>query len=169
MITKYFLLITSIAFFLNSPVIAQEAEIDAETLAIARDVIEVTNAATTVKRIIPILSEQQRRIFVSQNGGEVTEEKQKEIALTLRYLAEELEAIYPDFYEEIAKLYAKKFSKIDLVILRDFYSSDVGKRFTTGSAELSQDIGVLGQQWMSGNATEAAKRARMRASETLSQ
>jgi hypothetical protein len=167
MITKYFLLITSISFFLTSSVTAQEDNVDVETLAIARDVIEVSSAAETVKRIIPILLEQQKRIFISQNGGELTEEKQKEISLILQYLTEELDLIYPAFYEEIAKLYATKFSKSDLMVLRDFYSSDVGRRFTSGSAELSREIGVLGQQWMMGNATEAAKRARTRALEAL--
>ncbi len=141
---------------------------NAEKLALAASVVEATNAAVTVKRIIPILLEQQKRVFLSQNGGNIDEKQQREIELTLQFLTEELELIYPAFEANVAALYAKKFSKDDLNAILAFYTSGVGKRFASGSTELSREIGTLGQEWMSKEAFDAAKRARTRAVEEAS-
>ncbi|UTW55175.1 DUF2059 domain-containing protein [Kordiimonas sp. SCSIO 12610] len=151
------------------PLFPQTAEVDEKALTLAEEVVEVTNAGDVVRRIIPIMLEQQKRVFLSKGSADITDEKRNEINLTLKYLNEELESIYPAFKVEVAKLYANKFSVTDLQAILDFYTSDVGQRYSSGSIELSQEIGALGQKWMAKEALDAAKRARARAVEDISE
>jgi hypothetical protein len=168
MMTFRLMFILSVLFALFAGAVEARDSDNAEKLALAVSVVEATNAAVTVKRIIPILLEQQKRVFLSQNGGNVSEQQQREIELTLQFLAEELELIYPAFEANVAALYAKKFSENDLKAILAFYTSGVGKRFASGSTELSREIGTLGQEWMAKEALDAAKRARARAIEEAS-
>jgi hypothetical protein len=163
MICRYVFLFAICVLSFQQSVISQDTQIDKETMLLATEVVEVTHAAETIKRIVPIVLEQQRRIFMSQNGGNLDDRQRSEINLTLKYLSEELEAIYPAFQADVAALYAQNYSKADLKTILDFYKSDVGVRYSAGSIELGQEIGVLGQRWMSNEALEAAKRARSRA------
>ena len=163
-----FLFVICVLSFQKS-VISQDVNVDKEAMSLAIEVVKVTHAAETIKRIVPIVLEQQRRIFLSQNGGNLDDKQRQEINLTLQYLSEELEAIYPAFQDDVAALYAQKFSKIDLKAILTFYKSDVGVRYSAGSIELGQEIGALGQRWMSNEALEAAKRARTRAITDISE
>jgi hypothetical protein len=138
-----------------------------EKLDVARELIALTSATDTIRKGFEFSLNQQKQAFLSQAGDDITPERKRELDLTIEYLGEELDAVFPEFFDQVAALYAEQFSLEDLKEVRDFFKSDVGRRYTQGGFELGAKAAALGQEWFKTVATDAARRSRARAIETM--
>ncbi len=147
-----------IIFFCQSQFVnAQDA--DSIRLDLAKEVLHLTRATEAIEKMMPAMVEQQMQLLEQRNGGKPISEAQKAAAqaAVTEFMGSFSEAFAP-LMEEMAKLYAMKFSREDLEALRDFYQSEVGKRFIQGGIELAPELARVSQTWSMNHMVPAAQK-----------
>lgn len=129
---------------LTSPTLAQKAPpADAATLAAARDLLEATGSAKAMDGMV----EQMSKGFAqgaAQAGGDpqasaVTEAFKASIAKFATYKTEML--------NDMAALYATKFTAAEMKAVADFYRAGPGAKFIQKQPELMQEGGQIGMKY----------------------
>lgn len=147
-----------VIFFCQSQLVsAQDA--DAVRLDLAKEVLRLTRATEAVEKMMPAMVEQQMQLMEQRNGGNPLSETQKTAAqaAVTEFMGSFSEAFAP-LMDEMAKLYAMKFSREDLEALRDFYQSEVGTRFIQGGIELAPELARVSQTWSMTHMVPAAQK-----------
>lgn len=147
-----------VIFFCQSQFVkAQDA--DSIRLDLAKEVLHLTRATEAIEKMMPAMVEQQMQLLEQRNGGNPISEAQKAAAqaAVTEFMGSFSEAFAP-LMEEMAKLYAMKFSREDLEALRDFYQSEVGKRFIQGGIELAPELARVSQTWSMNHMVPAAQK-----------
>ncbi len=131
------------ALVLAAPLaVAQKSPPDAGRVATARELLEVTGTAKTFETIMPAMMAQITRIMTTQRP-----EKRAEIEEVAKVGLTQLLARRQELIDQIAVLYAKRFSDEDLAGLITFYKSPVGRRFVAEQPELLKESMATGQAW----------------------
>lgn len=147
-----------LALALATPAFAQEAAApapSAEQIQAARDVIDVSGAADSIKEIVPI--------FLDEAKNTLTRTR-PEIA---KDLGEALKAVEPEFAQrkealmnEIATVYAQRFSAQELNEIKTFYTSETGKKLVSSLPGVLQASYERTQAWSQKMSTDIISRLR---------
>ncbi len=145
--SKYAAAFFIICFTAFHPLLAQDADSEAR-LALAKEVMKLTRATEAVEKMVPSLVQQQMQMIEARGGQDaLTTDQKAAVETAIDNFMSSFSDAFPPFMDEMAKLYAGKFSLEDLTALRDFYQSDVGKRFVAGGIELGPQLAQASQAW----------------------
>lgn len=113
----------------------------AAAISMAKEVLEVKGALTMFEPVVPGVIETAKSVFVQQNPN-----LQKDLTETAATLRTQLAPRSAELKEEIAKIYAARFSEAELKDALIFFKSPLGKkllleepRFVEGSLTRAQD------------------------------
>lgn len=127
----------------------------AEQIKAARDVIDVSGAADSIKDIVPI--------FLDEAKNTLTRTR-PEIA---KDLGEAIKAVEPEFLQrkedlmnDIATVYAQRFSAQELNEIKAFYTSDTGKKLVQNLPGVLQASYERTQVWSQKMSTDIISRLR---------
>lgn len=120
--------------------------LDPARLALAREVLNLTRAAETIENMAPSMVQQQMQMIESMENS-LTAEQKAAVESAVSAFMDSFSQYFPVLMDEMAKLYAAKFSVADLSALKDFYQSDVGRRFIDGGIEIAPQLIQVSQAW----------------------
>jgi uncharacterized protein len=96
---------------------------DAQNVALAKQLLELTNGATVLTPLIPGVVEQARLFYLQQNP--MLGKDLNEITAKLRT---DLQPRFSELIDEIAKMYAEAFTEQEMKDIVAFYRTPVGKK-----------------------------------------
>lgn len=138
--------------------VAADPSVD-QRLALAKEVLKLTRATDVIENMMPSMIQQQMQLLESMGGQKALTDVQK---AAVEKAVADFTAVFAESFaplmDEMAGLYAEKFSEEDLRALRDFYRSDVGKRFIDGGVELVPQVAQLSQAWSTKHLIPAAQK-----------
>lgn len=114
----------------------------AEQMAAAKELTQLIGAADLSKPLIAGVVEQAKVVFLQQNPG--LSKDLNEIAAQIRA---ELEPRSTEFTDEVARLYATRFTEQELKAIVAFYKSPVGKKMQTQQPLIVNASGQFAQEW----------------------
>jgi hypothetical protein len=121
---------------------AQSQQPSAAAMATAKQLIAATAATTVFTPLIAGVVEQAKLLYLQQNPG---------LAKDLNEIAEKMRAdLAPRFAElsdEMAKLYATRFTDPELKAILVFYQSPVGKKLLDQQPNVVDDSMKFAQDW----------------------
>lgn len=121
---------------------AAPANVDPARLKAARDLLVATNTDGQFATIIPLMFKQMRQSLPSQGPKQQEEVNQVFDEIQKRFLERRGEIL-----DQIAHLYAQKFSPEEMNALADFYRSPAGRKFIAAMPDLAADAMRLGNAW----------------------
>lgn len=127
---------------LAQPTTAQQAKPTQEAMAAARAFVEASGAAAQFDQVMPLLSEQMTKAFVSLAPDRADEIREAMSEVVKRFTESKAELI-----DEIAGIYADKLSVEDLREITRFYQSGAGRRMIIVLPEVTRRAAAVGQAW----------------------
>jgi len=97
------------------------APASAADLKLAREVVEVSGAASSFKDIVPIFLDEAKRTFVRTNP-----ELSKDLDQAIKVVAPEFERRREQLLDQIAGIYAARFTDQELTEIKAFYETPAG-------------------------------------------
>jgi hypothetical protein len=125
-----------------TPAFAQDPS--GSAVATAKELIEIKGGGAMFEPVIPGIIEQAKNTFLPTNPGLA-----KELTEVANQLRTEFLPRRAQLMEEIAKLYAQRFSEAELKEIITFYKSPVGKKMATEEPAVLEQSFQLAQQWAS--------------------
>ena len=125
-----------------TPAEAPAAPISPESLALARQVIELSGTSNTFDELLPNIAEGAKQQFVRANP-----QMQLGIIAVVDNVARELVARRPDLDNELARIWASAFTEEELQAFIDFYSSEPGKKLAAVENRLLAVEMAAAQRW----------------------
>lgn len=126
-----------------------------EKLEAARDLLAATNADAQFTTIIPLMFRQMRRSIPPSGPNYSNQVDQVFDEIEKQFLDRRGEII-----DQIAVLYASKFTVEEMNTLADFYRSPVGQKFIEAMPQLASEAMALGNAWGQKIAQEAEEKIR---------
>ncbi len=121
---------------------AAEQTFTPEQLALAQEVVDLTESAASFDDILPRIANQVQTIFTRNNPSIAREVEEVVFAVAIEYAPRRV-----DLARTIQEVWARRFSVAELQELKDFFASDVGQKFV----ELTPSITALSvgaaRQW----------------------
>jgi len=114
----------------------------AEQMAAAKELTQIIGSADLSKPLIAGVVEQAKVVFLQQNPG--LSKDLNEIAAQIRV---ELEPRSTEFTDEVARLYATRFTEQELKAIVAFYKSPVGKKMQAQQPLIVNASGLFAQEW----------------------
>ena len=155
----------SLAFTGLTPAFAQQppaatpqvapANVDPARLQAARDLLVVTNTDAQFATIIPLMFQQMRQTLPGQGPAQ-----QEEVNKVFEEIQKQFLDRRSEVLDQIARLYAAKFSPEEMNALSDFYRSPIGQKFIAAMPELAADAMRLGNVWGQEIGREAEQKIR---------
>ncbi len=136
------------ALSLTAPIasFAQEntapAAVDPARLAAAKELLEVTGSSKQFDVIMPMISRQLESAFIKLKPGQ--EAVIKEV---FRIFPKKFSQRKQEAFDQVAVLYAQRFTTDELNEVSKFYRSPVGAKFVQAQPELFPQIMAIGQAW----------------------
>jgi len=127
----------------------------AEAMATANELIKVTGAINLFDPLIPGVIEQAKIPFLQQDPSLAKD--LNEIAAQLRT---ELTPRFAELGDEIATLYATRFTEPELKAILAFYQSDVGKKLLAQQPQIIDTSMKFAQSWASKLSDQVIERMR---------
>jgi hypothetical protein len=131
------------------------ANVDPARLAAARQLLVATNTDTQFTTIIPLMFRQMRQSLPAQGPQQQTE---------VNKVIEEIQKQFIDrrgeILDQIARLYADKFTADEMNTLAEFYRSPIGQKFIGAMPDLAADAMRLGTSWGQQIGREAQQKIR---------
>lgn len=116
--------------------------VDLERMQAAHELLKVSNADTQFKTIIPAMFAQMRTAIPVDPP---------ERRIKMDEILDEVEAEFVHRYKEVteqmAQLYARRFTTEEMIALAEFYHSPLGAKFISAMPELATDAMQLGNAW----------------------
>ncbi len=134
---------------------AAPANVDPARLKAARDLLVVTNTDAQFATIIPLMFRQMRQSLPAQGPGQQEEVDKVFDEIQKQFLERRSEVL-----DQIARLYAAKFSSEEMNALSDFYRSPIGQKFIAAMPELAAEAMRLGNNWGQQIGREAEQKVR---------
>ncbi|WP_020178025.1 DUF2059 domain-containing protein [Methylopila sp. M107] len=128
-----------------SPAFAQAPEAAApaaDQLNAAREVIELSGAANSLKDIVPIFFDEAKQTF-SRTRPEIA----KDLDEALKAIAPEFEQRRDQLMTDIALVYAQRFSAQELAEIKAFYQTPTGKKLVENLPAILQASYQQTQIW----------------------
>lgn len=131
------------------------ANVDPARLAAARQLLVATNTEAQFTTIIPLMFRQMRQSMPAQAPQQET---------AVNQVIEEIQKQFIDrrgeILDQIARLYADKFTADEMNTLADFYRSPIGQKFIGAMPDLAADAMKLGTTWGQQIGREAQQKIR---------
>jgi len=124
-------------------------------IAIARELIITKGGAPLYESVIPGVIEQAKRIYIQQNP--MLQKDLDAIAVALRT---EYEPKKAEIINEVAKLYAARFTEQELKEVLAFYKSPVGKKMVEEEPKVIDNSMTMAQAWANKFSEEVMARFR---------
>ena len=115
---------------------------DASRLKLARDIVVMTHAADTMRKLLPTMMAQLRPMLQQQGAADA-----KAVDDFLKEASARFDQQADRFADLAAQVYAREFAEDDLNNLRLFYETPTGQRFLSKQGEIAQAMVLAGQQW----------------------
>ncbi len=113
-----------------------------EKMEAARDLLEATRADAQFAAIIPLLFRQMRQGIPSPGPNHLEEVNKVFAEIEKQFLARRKEVI-----DQIAVLYARKFTAEEMSTLANFYRTPIGQKFIDATPELATEAMRIGHDW----------------------
>lgn len=114
----------------------------AEQMAVAKELTQLIGAADLSKPLVAGVVEQAKVVFLQQNPA--LSKDLNEVAALIRA---ELEPRTTEFTDEVARLYATRFTEQELKAIVAFYKSPVGKKMQAQQPLIVNASGQFAQEW----------------------
>lgn len=137
------MIVASSLAFASQAAVAQEVSDD--HLAAARAAITALQATDQFDAIIPAAAERLKISLIRANG-----DLQEIISETVDAQALEIVGRRADLEREAAQIYAKTFTKEELVAITDFYNSEPGKKLIDNGALVTRELLKSAEIWTAG-------------------
>jgi uncharacterized protein len=124
------------------PALAQKAPADAARLAAAKEVMEASGTAKQFDAVMPMMFAQLGGAF-----SKVAPDKGSVIKEVMDKLLPKFSARKQELIDQIAELYAERFTTEELKAIVVFYKTPVGAKLVQSQAELMGQSMMLGQRW----------------------
>ena len=121
---------------------AQTAAADPARIAAARELIAATDGAKVFDTMIGLIMQKMSAAMTHRNPAEAEQIKQIFASLTEKAIKRKSEAI-----EQVAGVYAKRFSADELKAITAFYKSGVGAKFVSQQHDIIRESIKIGQKW----------------------
>jgi uncharacterized protein len=147
-----------------APAIAQQqpatppiasGDIDPARLKAARDLLEATNTDAQFAAVVPLMFKQMRQSLPAQGPKEQEQVNQVFDEIQKQFLERRSEVL-----DQIARLYASRFSPEEMNALAEFYRSPIGRKFIVAMPELAAAAMQLGNAWGQQIGREAEQKIR---------
>ena len=125
----------------------------AETLALAKQLVELSGASRTFDELLPNIADQAKNTFIRSNP-----QMQLGIITVVDKVALDLVDRRPDLDRALEKIWASAFNKEQLEELIAFYSSPTGKRFAAIQPRLIAAQMSAAQNWTASVSEEMTQR-----------
>ncbi len=113
----------------------------ADSMELARRLVEMSQGETIVQQMFDALTPQIMSLALSKDS-DLSDEKKSRIEEVMK---QELDAAVPGFMEQTAKIYASNFTASELQDVIAFYESPTGKKFQELVPQLMQESMKHGQ------------------------
>ena len=154
-----------LVFALTVPAVAQQQpaptpqatpdSVDPAKLAAAHDLLVATNTEAQFAAIIPLMFQHMRQALPAQAPGQQEQLDQVFDEIQKQFLDRRSEVL-----DQIARLYAAKFTAEEMHAVADFYRSPVGQKFIAAVPALAADALRLGTAWGQQIGREAEQKIR---------
>jgi hypothetical protein len=129
--------------------------IEPDRLAAARDLLQATNTDAQFSTVIPMMFGQLKQ-SIPPSGPKMQEELDKVFAeIQTQFIERRNEVL-----DQIANLYAAKFTADEMKALADFYRSPIGQKFIAAVPELTAEAMKMGNIWGRRIAMDAERKVR---------
>jgi uncharacterized protein len=130
-------------------------EVDPERLAAARDLLQATNTDAQFATVIPMMFSQLKQA-IPPSGPKMQEELDKVFdEIQKQFIDRRSEVL-----DQIAMLYARRFSAEEMKALAEFYRSPLAQKFITAIPELTGEAMKIGNTWGREIAMDAERKVR---------
>ena len=137
------LLVVLFGSMLAQPAAAQQrGPASDEAMVAARGLVAASGATAQFDQVMPLISEQMTKAFVSLAPDRASEIRDVMAEVVKRFTERKNELI-----EEIAGIYADKLSVEDLREITRFYQSGAGRRMVVELPEITRRAAAVGQAW----------------------
>jgi hypothetical protein len=138
------------------PAAAPSADgVEPDRLAAARDLLQATNTEAQFATVIPMMFSQLKQ-SIPPSGPKMQEELDQVFDEVQKQFIERRREVL----DQIAILYARKFSAEEMKTLADFYRSPIAQKFVTAIPELTADAMKIGNVWGRQIAMDAERKVR---------
>ena len=138
------------------------APISEESLALARQVVELSGTSSTFDELLPNIAEDAKQQFVRANP-----QMQLGIIAVVDNVARELVARRPDLDNDLARIWAAAFNDTELQAFIEFYSSEPGKKLADFQNRLLAVEMAAAQKWSRAVARELADKVQAQLRATI--
>ena len=162
---RAWLIAAGLVFSVVPPVAAQNAnppqqqqgadQATPERLAAARDLLQATNTDAQFATVIPMMFGQLKQ-SIPPSGPQMQEELDK----VFNEIQQQFIDRRQEVLDQIAILYAKRFTAEEMKALADFYRSPLGQKFIVAVPELTAEAMRLGNVWGRQIGIEAERKVR---------
>jgi uncharacterized protein len=131
------------------------ATADPARLTAARQLLAATNTDAQFTTIIPLMFRQMRQTMPAQGPQQQTEVNQVFDEIQKQFIDRRGEIL-----DQIAQLYAERFTADEMNTLAEFYRSPIGQKFIAAMPDLAADAMRLGTNWGQRIGQEAQQKIR---------
>jgi uncharacterized protein len=119
-----------------------EAEIAPERLALAMKLVELSGTTRIFDEVLPSIAEDSKNRFIRANP-----QMQLGIIAVVDRIAVQLVSRRPELDQYLARVWASGFSDEEMQELVDFYSTEVGKKFSNALPQVLAVQTAAAQEW----------------------
>jgi hypothetical protein len=132
-----------------------KAAVEPDRLAAARDLLQATNTEAQFATVIPMMFSQLKQSMPPSNPNMQGELDQVFTEVEKQFLVRRNEVL-----DQIAVLYAQRFTVEEMKALSDFYRSPMGQKFIQAMPELTAEAMKMGNAWGRRIALDAERKVR---------
>jgi hypothetical protein len=126
----------------NSLQSIMEAEIAPERLALAMKLVELSGTTRIFDEVLPSIAEDSKNRFIRANP-----QMQLGIIAVVDRIAVQLVSRRPELDQYLARVWASGFSDDEMQEIVDFYTTDVGKKFSNALPQILAVQTAAAQEW----------------------
>jgi hypothetical protein len=138
------------------PAQSAATQTDPVRLAAARDLLVATNTDAQFSTVIPLMFGQMKQMIPAPADPKMKDELNKVFdEVQTQFIVRRAEVL-----DQIAVLYAQKFSAEEMKALADFYRTPIGQKFINAMPELTAEAIKMGNAWGQRIAMDAERKIR---------
>lgn len=130
-------------------------QVEPDRLAAARDLLVATNTESQFSTVIPLMFGQMKQAIPTG-----TPQMKEELDKVFDEVQNQFIVRRAEVLDQIAILYAQKFSADEMKALADFYRTPIGQKFIDAMPELTAEAIKLGNAWGRRIAMDAERKVR---------
>ena len=139
----------------GAPPLPPAGQVEPDRLAAARDLLVATNTDAQFATVIPMLFGQLKQSMPPSNP-----KMQQELDQVFEEVQKQFIERRSEVLDQIAILYALKFTAEEMKTLADFYRSPIGQKFIVAIPELTGEAMKMGNAWGRRIAMDAERKVR---------